>query len=168
MCADAIPGLAPWADSLGLSGPKNLSCGNPTQLCLTAFELPSQAVAEGEGFEPSVSCPTPDFESGTIDHSATLPFTEISGAETSGTSVLGKVCVGCFLRPLPASHRTITHDPGRTSVGRRIASQLAKRTQPALCARPMVLGMAVPWRPMPDLLMPHQMMPTGLFGPGGS
>ena len=30
-------------------------------------------VAEREGFEPSVPCDTPDFESGTIDHSATSP-----------------------------------------------------------------------------------------------
>lgn len=54
-------------------------------------------MAEGEGFEPSVSFPTPDFESGTIDHSATLPVFEIYEAETSGTSVLGKISVGCFL-----------------------------------------------------------------------
>jgi hypothetical protein len=30
-------------------------------------------VAEKEGFEPSVPCGTPDFESGTFDHSATSP-----------------------------------------------------------------------------------------------
>jgi hypothetical protein len=28
---------------------------------------------EKEGFEPSVPCDTPDFESGTFDHSATSP-----------------------------------------------------------------------------------------------
>ena len=38
-CANANPGLSPWADSLGLSGPKNLSCGDARQLCLTAFGL---------------------------------------------------------------------------------------------------------------------------------
>ena len=31
-------------------------------------------LAEREGFEPSVPCSTPDFESGTIDHSATSPL----------------------------------------------------------------------------------------------
>ena len=30
-------------------------------------------LAEREGFEPSVPCSTPDFESGTFDHSATSP-----------------------------------------------------------------------------------------------
>ena len=30
-------------------------------------------LAEREGFEPSVPFSTPDFESGTIDHSATSP-----------------------------------------------------------------------------------------------
>ena len=34
-------------------------------------------LAEREGFEPSVGgCPTPDFESGTFDHSATSPLEE--------------------------------------------------------------------------------------------
>ena len=36
-------------------------------------EGPCVVLAEREGFEPSVGCPTPDFESGTIDHSATSP-----------------------------------------------------------------------------------------------
>ena len=31
-----------------------------------------------------------------------------------------------------------------------------------------VRGDAVPWSPIPDLLIPHQMMPMGLLGPGGS
>ena len=31
------------------------------------------ALAEREGFEPPVPCGTPDFESGTFDHSATSP-----------------------------------------------------------------------------------------------
>ena len=30
-------------------------------------------LAERVGFEPTVPCGTPDFESGTIDHSATSP-----------------------------------------------------------------------------------------------
>ena len=30
-------------------------------------------MAEREGFEPPVPCGTPDFESGTFDHSATSP-----------------------------------------------------------------------------------------------
>ena len=30
-------------------------------------------VAERIGFEPTVGCPTPDFESGALDHSATSP-----------------------------------------------------------------------------------------------
>jgi hypothetical protein len=34
-----------------------------------AFEL----LAERVGFEPTVPCSTPDFESGTFDHSATSP-----------------------------------------------------------------------------------------------
>jgi hypothetical protein len=33
----------------------------------------NRLLAEREGFEPSVPCSTPDFESGTIDHSATSP-----------------------------------------------------------------------------------------------
>ena len=32
-------------------------------------------MAEREGFEPPVPCGTPDFESGTFDHSATSPLT---------------------------------------------------------------------------------------------
>lgn len=35
-------------------------------------------MAEGVGFEPTVSFPTSDFESGTFDHSATLPVANIS------------------------------------------------------------------------------------------
>ena len=31
-------------------------------------------MAERVGFEPTVPCSTPDFESGTIDHSATSPL----------------------------------------------------------------------------------------------
>ena len=31
-------------------------------------------MAEREGFEPPVPCGTPDFESGTFDHSATSPI----------------------------------------------------------------------------------------------
>ena len=62
----------------------------------------------------------------------------------------------------------MTLDPGRTRKGKRMASQLENRTQPALCARPMVRGEEVPWSPMPDLLSPDQRMPTGLFGPGGN
>ena len=31
-------------------------------------------MAEREGFEPPVPCGTPDFESGTFDHSATPPL----------------------------------------------------------------------------------------------
>lgn|GEM_PF-664671 len=31
-------------------------------------------MAEGEGFEPSVSCPTPVFKTGSINHSVTLPI----------------------------------------------------------------------------------------------
>ena len=33
-------------------------------------------LAERIGFEPTVGCPTPDFESGAIDHSATSPLKE--------------------------------------------------------------------------------------------
>ena len=33
-------------------------------------------MAERVGFEPTVPCDTPDFESGTIDHSATSPVRE--------------------------------------------------------------------------------------------
>jgi hypothetical protein len=36
-------------------------------------------LAEGEGFEPSVRFRTLDFESSTIDHSATLPETGLPG-----------------------------------------------------------------------------------------
>ena len=31
-------------------------------------------LAEGEGFEPSVSCPTPVFKTGSLNHSVTLPL----------------------------------------------------------------------------------------------
>ena len=42
---------------------------------LSRFEV--FVLAEREGFEPSVGgCPTPDFESGTFDHSATSPLEE--------------------------------------------------------------------------------------------
>ena len=34
---------------------------------------PFDYLAERVGFEPTVPCGTPDFESGTIDHSATSP-----------------------------------------------------------------------------------------------
>ena len=37
------------------------------------FRLFFDKLAEKEGFEPSVPCGTPDFESGTFDHSATSP-----------------------------------------------------------------------------------------------
>ena len=57
--------------------------------------------------------------------------------------------------------------PGLTSVGKRAASQLESRIQPALRALPMVLGLSVPWIPIPDFVKPFQMMPTGLFGPAG-
>ncbi len=44
----------------------------PTQkLNLTA--RPKGKLAEREGFEPSVSCPTPHFECGALDHYATSP-----------------------------------------------------------------------------------------------
>lgn len=58
--------------------------------------------------------------------------------------------------------------PGRMICGRRTASQLAKRTHPALSLRPMVCGLAVPWRPMPLRLVLVQITPTGLLGPMGS
>ena len=35
-------------------------------------------MAERAGFEPAVPCGTPDFESGTFDHSATSPAIEPS------------------------------------------------------------------------------------------
>lgn len=31
-------------------------------------------LAEGEGFEPPDSCPSPVFKTGAIDHSANLPY----------------------------------------------------------------------------------------------
>ena len=34
-------------------------------------------MAERAGFEPAVPCGTPDFESGTFDHSATSPIQRI-------------------------------------------------------------------------------------------
>jgi hypothetical protein len=46
-------------------------------------------MAEREGFEPPVPCGTPDFESGTFDHSATSPlalknsFSRIYGQEAN-------------------------------------------------------------------------------------
>src|SRR6218665_4040562 len=67
---------------------------------------------------------------------------------------------------LPAS-RISTVLPGRMISGRRMASQLARRRQPALRARPMVSGSEVPGMPMPERLVPHQMTPTGLLGPAG-
>ena len=36
-------------------------------------------VAERVGFEPTVPCGTPDFESGTFDHSATSPGSIFAG-----------------------------------------------------------------------------------------
>ena len=38
-----------------------------------AGNLKIETMAEREGFEPPVPCGTPDFESGTFDHSATSP-----------------------------------------------------------------------------------------------
>ena len=49
-------------------------------------------MAEGVGFEPTVSCPTSDFESDTIDHSATLPcegFINALNHNASEDSLLG-------------------------------------------------------------------------------
>ena len=46
--------------------------------------------------------------------------------------------------PLNHAYRTTTRVPGRIKVGRRTASQLANRMQPALLVRPMVSGDAVP------------------------
>ena len=34
-------------------------------------------MAEGEGFEPSVSCPTPVFKTGALNHYATPPGSAI-------------------------------------------------------------------------------------------
>ena len=41
----------------------------------------ASALAERVGFEPTVPCSTPDFESGTIDHSATSPVLVFVEAE---------------------------------------------------------------------------------------
>ncbi len=46
---------------------------SPTKTKRPVGRLFSSFLAEREGFEPSVPCSTPDFESGTIDHSATSP-----------------------------------------------------------------------------------------------
>ncbi len=51
----------PPARMRALSGQKNAPCGAFSNL------------AERVGFEPTVPCSTPDFESGTFDHSATSP-----------------------------------------------------------------------------------------------
>ena len=40
-------------------------------------------LAERVGFEPTVPCSTPDFESGTIDHSATSPLEDAIVARDS-------------------------------------------------------------------------------------
>ena len=42
-------------------------------------------MAEGVGFEPTVPCGTPDFESGTIDHSATPPCSPSFAEASEGT-----------------------------------------------------------------------------------
>ena len=49
--------------------------GGSERLETRLSELAGLVLAEREGFEPSVGgCPTPDFESGTFDHSATSPL----------------------------------------------------------------------------------------------
>ena len=41
---------------------------------MSATRIDAELLEEREGFEPSVGYePTPDFESGTLDHSATSP-----------------------------------------------------------------------------------------------
>ena len=45
---------------------------------------PQMGLAERIGFEPTVGCPTPDFESGAIDHSATSPERTLRGRNSGG------------------------------------------------------------------------------------
>ena len=54
-------------------------------------------MAEKEGFEPSVPCGTPDFESGTFDHSATSP-----GAGQLEDGILLQLRAGLFNARYPA------------------------------------------------------------------
>lgn len=53
-------------------------------------------MAEGVGFEPTVSFPTSDFESGTFDHSATLPVANISMDSLNTCFRLSKARLRCF------------------------------------------------------------------------
>ena len=48
-------------------------------------------LAEREGFEPPVPCGTPDFESGTFDHSATSPRVLALSNSNQVATLLGSI-----------------------------------------------------------------------------
>ena len=84
-----------------------------------------------------------------------------AGADTTDAATGGGRGVG--LGP-----SMMTGMPLLMSFTRRTTSQLAVLMQPWLELRPIVCPWAVPWMPMPGLLRPTHMTPTGLFGPIGS
>ena len=74
-------GAGAYPIGLGRTGPagqfqRRVRCGAHEAMCPRYAENPSwiHEMAEREGFEPSVSFPTHDFQSSTIDHSATSPY----------------------------------------------------------------------------------------------
>ena len=56
-----------------------------------AVNLKLESMAEREGFEPPVPCGTPDFESGTFDHSATSPRVEFLSNSNQVATLLGSI-----------------------------------------------------------------------------
>ena len=70
-------------------------------------------LAEREGFEPPVSCPTSDFESGAFNHSAISP----------GTRGLGPGATQQFIKTSPAlPGRSVAAGPGLPPPGGRPAT----------------------------------------------
>ena len=63
---------------------KNKKAANPMGMRLSRVSL-----AERVGFEPTVTCATPDFESGTFGHSATSPaFVILAGSVQAFSTVM--------------------------------------------------------------------------------
>jgi hypothetical protein len=74
---------------------------------------------EEVGFEPTVPCGTPDFESGTFGHSATLPWVLVKHTDTDFSRTTGwdspatRVQSGCsagFLKLLQGSDHIVCCD----------------------------------------------------------
>ncbi len=72
------PGKFTWRETIHFAESRdNLAIiftgGRLGTLNLNLKARPKEKLAEREGFEPSVSCPTPHFECGALDHYATSP-----------------------------------------------------------------------------------------------